>query len=75
MLKNRSVPTDTLQPLILYRDVEEATAWLTRVFGFREHYHHGNHAGPISGAHTHLDDAWIMLERAPAGGSVPRPLG
>ncbi len=67
MLKNRSVPTDTVLPRILYRDVAEATAWLTRVFGFREHYHHGNDAGPISGAQMHLGDAWVMLKRASAG--------
>ncbi len=75
MLKNRSVPTDTVLPHIVYRDVAKATAWLTRVFGFREHYHHGNDAGPISGAQMHLGDTWIMLRRAREGWSVPTDLG
>ena len=75
MLKNRSVPTDTVLPHILYRDVAEATAWLTRVFGFREHYHHGDDAGPISGAQMHLGAAWVMLKRAPVGWAVPADLG
>ena len=75
MLKNRSVPASIVLPHILYRDVAEATAWLTRVFGFREHYHHGEDAGPISGAQMHLDDAWIMLKRASEGWSVPADLG
>lgn len=30
MLKNRSVPTDTLRPHIICRDVAEAIAWLTQ---------------------------------------------
>jgi uncharacterized glyoxalase superfamily protein PhnB len=75
MLKNRSVPTDTVLPHVLYRDVAEATAWLTRAFGFREHHHHGDDAGSISGARMHLGDAWVMLKRAPAGWSVPADLG
>ncbi len=75
MLKNRSVPTNTVLPHILYRDVAQATAWLTRAFGFREHYHHGDDADPISGAQMRLGDAWMMLKRAPAGWSVPMDLG
>ncbi|MGC1871914.1 MAG: VOC family protein [Acidobacteriaceae bacterium] len=75
MLKNRSVPTNTVLPHILYSDVAEAAAWLTRVFGFREHYHYGDAAGSISGAQMHLGDARIMLKRAPAGCSVPADLG
>jgi uncharacterized glyoxalase superfamily protein PhnB len=75
MLKNRSVPTNTLLPHIFYRDVAEAMVWLTRVFGFREHYHYGDDAGLISGAQMHFGDAWMMLKRAPAGRSVPADLG
>lgn len=75
MATNRSVPTDTVLPHILYRDVAEATEWLTRVFGFREHYHYNDADGTISGAQMHLGDAWIMLKRAQAGRSVPATLG
>jgi len=57
MLKNRSVPTNTVLTHILYRDVAEAIVWLTRVFGFREHYHYGRAEGLISGAQMHLGDA------------------
>ena len=57
MLKNRSVPTNTLLPHIFYRDVAEAMVWLARVFGFREHYHYGDDAGLISGAQMHFGDA------------------
>ncbi|MGB8479008.1 MAG: VOC family protein [Acidobacteriaceae bacterium] len=75
MLKNRSVPTNTVLPHILYRDVAEAIVWLTQVFGFREHYHYDDADGMISGAQMHLGDAWIMLKRAPEGCSVPSDLG
>jgi len=75
MLKNRSVPTNTVLPHILYRDVAEAIVWLKRVFGFREHYHYGRAEGLISGAQMHLGDAWMMLKRAPEGCSVPAELG
>ena len=38
MIANRSVPTNTILPHIVYQDVTAALAWLTRVFGFTEHY-------------------------------------
>ena len=75
MLNNRSVPTNTVLPHIAYRDVAEAIAWLTRVFGFREHYHYGEPGGPISGAQMHLGDAWIMLKRVRTDFSTPAQLG
>jgi hypothetical protein len=34
MLKNRSVPTDTLLPHFICRDVAHAIAWLIKAFGF-----------------------------------------
>jgi len=64
MQKNRSVPTDTILPHVVYQDVAEAVAWLSKTFGFIEHYRYGDPAGPFSGAQMHLGDAWIMLHRA-----------
>ena len=63
MITNRSVPTDTLLPHVIYQDVAAAMAWLTETFGFREHYRYGEPGGPISGAQMHLGNAWIMLKR------------
>ena len=60
MLKNRSVPTDTVLPHLTYQNLEAAIAWLTRVFGFTEHYRYGN---PVSGAQLHLGNAWVMVSR------------
>ncbi len=40
-MRNRSVPVDTVLPHVAYGNVDEAIEWLTRVFGFREHYRYG----------------------------------
>jgi uncharacterized glyoxalase superfamily protein PhnB len=75
VLENRSVPPDTLLPHVVYRDVSEAIAWLTKTFGFSEHYRYGDPGGPISGAQVHLGNAWMMLKRASPGSLSPVQLG
>ena len=72
-MKNRSVPTDTVLPHVAYHHVAEALAWLSRMFGFVEHYRYGDEDGQPSGAQMRLGDVWIMLERA--RGATPRELG
>jgi predicted enzyme related to lactoylglutathione lyase/AraC-like DNA-binding protein len=72
MIANRSVPTDAVLPHVVYRDVAEAIAWLTKTFGFIEHYRYSE---PIGGAQLHLGNAWIMLKRARAGTASPAQLG
>jgi uncharacterized glyoxalase superfamily protein PhnB/predicted enzyme related to lactoylglutathione lyase len=74
MIPNRSLPTDTLLPHVAYQNVGEAIAWLTKTFGFAEHYRYSDSAG-ISGAQMHLGNAWVMLKRARAGTSTPAQLG
>ena len=75
MLSNRSVPTDTLLPHIVYPDVAEAIVWLTKTFGFTEHYRHGEPEGSVNGAQLHLGNAWIMLTKAREGRAAPAELG
>ena len=36
MKRNRSIPTATVIPVLIYPDVREAVAWLTDAFGFVE---------------------------------------
>lgn len=72
MLFNRSVPTDTVLPHVAYPDVVEAIAWLSRTFGFMEHYRYGQ---PVSGAQMHLGNAWIMIEGPKQRTSTPAELG
>jgi len=46
--KNRSVPVDTLLPHVNYRNLGEAAmTWLSKAFGFEEHYRYGD--GPSGG--------------------------
>jgi uncharacterized glyoxalase superfamily protein PhnB len=59
-MNNRSVPTAIMLPHLVYRDVSKACDWLTRVFGFTEHYRHGD---PVNGIQMYLGDAYIMLSR------------
>ena len=72
MIKNRSVPVDTVLPHVAYRDVTEAVAWLSRIFGFQEHYRYGE---PVSGAQIRLGNAWIMIKKAREGSASPAQLG
>lgn len=74
-MKNRSVPTDTVLPHVFYQDVASAIAWLTKTFGFAEHYRHGDPAGPVSGAQLHLGSSVIMLKRARPLCQSPKQLG
>jgi uncharacterized glyoxalase superfamily protein PhnB len=71
-MKNRSVPADFILPHLVYQDVAEAIAWLTRAFGFAEHYRYGD---PVQGAQMHLGDAWIMLSLAREGRKSPAQAG
>ena len=69
------MPADTVLPHITYQDVARALAWLSRTFGFIEHYRYGDEDGQPSGAQMHLGDAWIMLRRARPGAATPTQLG
>ena len=73
MLKNRSVPADIVLPHLTYQNVAAAIDWLTRVFGFTEHYRYGNE--PVDGAQLFLGEAWIMINRARPGRSSPAQIG
>jgi uncharacterized glyoxalase superfamily protein PhnB len=71
-MKNRSVPTDAVLPHIVYQSVPDACDWLTRVFGFREHYHYGE---PVSGAQMYLGNAYVMVTGARQGMASPVQVG
>lgn len=72
MISNRSVPVNSVLPHLLYRDVEEAIAWLSNAFGFVEHYRYGD---PVSGAQMRIGNVWLMLKRAPHANALPKSLG
>jgi uncharacterized glyoxalase superfamily protein PhnB len=72
MLRNRSVPVDTILPHLHYRDLQAAITWLREAFGFDEHYRYGD---PVSGAQLHLGNAWIMVAGERPQGKSPALLG
>ena len=72
MLRNRSVPVDTVLPHVTYKNLPEAIAWLTSTLKFIEHYRYGD---PVSGAQIHLDNAWIMVRAARGDYRSPAELG
>jgi uncharacterized glyoxalase superfamily protein PhnB len=74
MMRNRSVPVDTVLPHVVYRSVKDALDWLARNFGFSEHYRYGDPANP-DGAQMHLGGAYIMLRTARPGSATPAQLG
>jgi len=55
----------------MYQNIAEAIAWLTRVFGFTEHYRYG---APVSGSQMFAGKACIMIKGAPDQAS-PSQLG
>jgi uncharacterized glyoxalase superfamily protein PhnB len=75
MLKNRSVPADILLPHITYQSVTDALVWLTKTFGFVEHYRYGEWNGSVQGAQMHLGEAWIMINSARPGSASPAQAG
>lgn len=75
MLKNRSVPADVVLPHITYHNVAKAVDWLTKTFGFTEHFRYGEPGGPVHGAQMRLGDAWIMLNSAREGCCSPAQVG
>jgi uncharacterized glyoxalase superfamily protein PhnB len=72
MLRNRSVPVDTVLPHVFYNDLARALEWLTTTFGFVEHYRYGD---PLSGVQVHLGKSWLMLSAAGPGGKSSAELG
>jgi uncharacterized glyoxalase superfamily protein PhnB len=71
-MKNRSVPADIMLSHVTYQNITDASAWLTRAFGFIEHYRYGE---PPSGAQMSLGDACIMVRQASPRQASPRELG
>jgi len=71
-MNNRSVPTATVLPDLVYRNVADACDWLTRVFGFSEHYRYGQ---PVSGIQMYMGETYIMLTGPRQGRQSPATLG
>jgi uncharacterized glyoxalase superfamily protein PhnB len=56
MLANRSMPSSTVVPVLVYEDVNEAVEWLCDTFGFVERWRQGDH-----GAHLAIGDGGMII--------------
>lgn len=71
-MKNRSAPTATITPILIYEDVGQAIEWLCLAFGFTERLR-AEHGGVISHAQLSFAEGAIMLGRQ--GGPYKAPKG
>ena len=70
MTTNRSAPTATVVPILIYEDVAEAIDWLCRAFGFTERLR-AERDGIVGHAQLTVAEGAIMLGRA--GGPYRAP--
>jgi uncharacterized glyoxalase superfamily protein PhnB len=69
MRKNRSIPSSTVIPVLIYPDVRQAVEWLTRAFGFEERLQIGeNHRSQMK-----VGDGAVILGDVRGIRRPPRP--
>ena len=66
MIKNRSVPSSMVIPVLAYDDVAKASDWLCRAFGFKERLRIGDHRAQL----VFGDGAVILIRGTNARGAV-----
>jgi len=72
MVVNRSAPSATVVPILVYEDVSAAIQWLCSAFGFAERLRAGAPGGVVSHAQLAVGDGAIMLGRQGAEFRPPR---
>ena len=60
MIKNRSAPTATVVPILVYEDVGQALEFLTRAFGFKERLR-AEYGGSINHAQMDIGEGSIII--------------
>ncbi len=68
---NRSAPTATVVPILVYEDVGKAIDWLCGAFGFTERLRAAGRDGKISHAQLAIAEGALMLGRQ--GGEFRQP--
>lgn len=71
MIVNRSAPTATVVPILVYEDVGKALEFLTRAFGFKERLR-AEYGGSISHAQMDVGECSIMMGKQ--GGPFRAPI-
>ena len=75
MITNRSAPTATVVPILIYDDVSTAIDWLCSSFGFQERLRAPGRDGTITHAQLAINEGAVMLGKAggPFKAQVDRP--
>ena len=73
MITNRSAPTATVVPILVYDDVARAIEWLCAAFGFTVRLRHVAGDGTVSHAQLAVAEGAIMLGRRGGPFHPPRP--
>src|SRR4029450_10876526 len=73
MVVNRSAPTATVVPVLVYDDAGKAADWLCAGFGFTERLRAGPPGGAVFHAQLVVGDGAIMVGREGAEFRRPRP--
>lgn len=72
MLVNRSAPTATIVPILIYEDVSQAISWLCGAFGFVERLRAPGPDGAIMHAQLAVREGALMLGRRGGPFGSPR---
>jgi uncharacterized glyoxalase superfamily protein PhnB len=64
VIENRTMPSATVMPVLVYDDVGAACEWLCRVFGFAERWRAGDHRAQLS-----YGDGAVVVGEARTGGA------
>jgi uncharacterized glyoxalase superfamily protein PhnB len=72
VIVNRSAPTSTVVPILIYEDLENALTWLCSAFGFVERLRAPGPDGAISHAQLSVGDGALMLGRRAGPFGSPR---
>jgi uncharacterized glyoxalase superfamily protein PhnB len=72
MIVNRSAPTATIVPILVYEDVESAIEFLTSAFGFAEHLRARGPDGRVNHAQLRVADESIIIGRQGGPFRAPR---
>jgi uncharacterized glyoxalase superfamily protein PhnB len=70
MIVNRSAPSGTIVPSLIYTDVAKAIDWLCSVFGFKERLRAGGEDGKAGHAQLAIGQGGIILSAARVGQSA-----
>lgn len=73
MIVNRSAPTATVAPVLIYEDVGQAIDWLCEAFGFKERLRAPGPGGKIAHAQLSIAEGAVFLGGAGGRYRPPRP--